>query len=76
MADGTRWSIPAHGSNVILHRHFVWGVRPFAAAEHQLAFRAIWAHSATVPIETFAWPRNGSRHGVLDVCVDQMPKYP
>ena len=50
----------------------------FAKAEHQLAFRAIWNRSATVPIETFAvaaqW-NPGTE--ILDIWASiQMPKYP
>ena len=65
MTDGSALVHPAHGSNVILHRNFVWGPveDQFAKAEHQLSFRAIWSRSATVPIETFARRRAmGSRH--------------
>src|SRR5262249_46229510 len=56
MAEASPLVHPAHGSNVILHRNFVWGPveDEFAKAEHQLAFRAIWSRNATVPIETFA----------------------
>ncbi len=71
---------PAHGSNVILHRNFVWGPveDQFAKAEHQLAFRATWNRNATVPIETFAvaaqW-HPGTE--MLDIWASiQMPKYP
>ena len=46
---------PAHGSNVLYRRKFVWGEvdKHFAAAEHQLSYRVRWARSSTVPIETF-----------------------
>lgn len=46
---------PAHGSNVLLDRTFVWGdvERDFAQSPRQLSFRVIWGRSATVPIETF-----------------------
>jgi 2-furoyl-CoA dehydrogenase large subunit len=71
---------PAHGSNVLLHRNFVWGpvAEEFAKAEHHLAFRATWSRSATVPIETFAvvaqW-HPGTE--ILDIWASiQMPKYP
>src|SRR5882724_9056607 len=71
---------PAHGSNVILHKKFVWGPveETFAKAEHKLAFRATWGRSATVPIETFGvaaqW-NPGTE--ILDVWASiQMPKYP
>ena len=55
MAPGAPLVHPAHGSNVILHKKFVWGPveEAFAKAEHKLAFRATWGRSATVPIETF-----------------------
>src|SRR5262245_46369748 len=44
MAEASALVHPAHGSNVILHRNFIWGPveDEFARAEHQLAFRAIW----------------------------------
>ena len=71
---------PAHGSNVIFHRHFVWGPvdQDFAQCDHQLSYRVSWARNATVPIETFAvacqW--NDST-GILDVWASiQMPKFP
>jgi 3-oxo-Delta1-steroid hydratase/dehydrogenase large subunit len=71
---------PAHGSNVLYHRRFVWGEveAAFAAAEHQVAFRAVWARNATVPIETFGvaahWDAGTQ---LLDVWASiQMPKYP
>jgi 2-furoyl-CoA dehydrogenase large subunit len=71
---------PAHGSNVLYHRKFVWGpvAEQFAQAEHRIAFRATWGRSATVPIETFGvtceW---NAGTGILDVWASiQMPKYP
>ena len=71
---------PAHGSNVILHKKFVWGPvgDAFAKAKHKLAFRATWGRSSTVPIETFGvaaqW-NPGTE--ILDVWASiQMPKYP
>ena len=71
---------PAHGSNVIFHRHFVWGPvdDDFSKCDHQLSYRVSWARNATVPIETFAvacqW--NDST-GILDVWASiQMPKFP
>jgi len=70
----------AHGSNVILHKKFVWGPvdEAFAKAQHQLAFRATWGRSSTVPIETFGvaaqWDPGTE---ILDVWASiQMPKYP
>jgi 2-furoyl-CoA dehydrogenase large subunit len=71
---------PSHGSNVIFQRKFVWGEVDdhFAAAEHKLSYRARWARSSTVPIETFvvscAW---NDATQILDVWASiQMPKYP
>jgi 2-furoyl-CoA dehydrogenase large subunit len=69
-----------HGSNVILHKKFVWGPveEAFAKAQHRLAFRATWGRSSTVPIETFGvaaqWDPGTE---ILDVWASiQMPKYP
>jgi 3-oxo-Delta1-steroid hydratase/dehydrogenase large subunit len=80
MADTSALVHPAHGSNVILHRNFVWGPveAEFAEAEHRLAFRATWSRNATVPIETFAvaaqWDPGTE---ILDIWASiQMPKYP
>ena len=80
MQPGAPLVHPAHGSNVILHRKFVWGPveEAFAKAQHQLAFRATWGRSATVPIETFGvaaqW-NPGTE--ILDIWASiQMPKYP
>src|SRR3954469_17023190 len=46
---------PAHGSNVLLDRTFVWGEveRHFAESPRQLSFRVTWGRNSTVPIETF-----------------------
>src|SRR5712691_1685000 len=35
---------PAHGSNILFHRRFVWGPveQAFAKARHKLALRAVW----------------------------------
>ena len=80
MTDGSPLVHPAHGSNVLLHRSFLWGPveKEFAEAEHHLDLRAIWNRSATVPIETFAvvaqW-NPGTE--ILDIWASiQMPKYP
>src|SRR5262249_30330494 len=80
MQPGAPLVHPAHGSNVILHKKFVWGAvdEAFAKAKHQLAFRATWGRSSTVPIETFGvaaqW-NPGTE--ILDVWASiQMPKYP
>src|SRR5882672_2260587 len=79
MAPGATLVHPAHGSNVILHKKFVWGPveDAFAKAEHKLAFRATWGRSSTVPIETFGvaaqWDPGTE---ILDVWASiQMPKY-
>ena len=71
---------PAHGSNVIFHRKFVWGPveEDFAKCDHQLSYQVRWARNATVPIETFAvacqWQDST---GILDVWASiQMPKFP
>ncbi|ESR26849.1 xanthine dehydrogenase family protein molybdopterin-binding subunit [Lutibaculum baratangense] len=70
---------PAHGSNVLLDKTFVWGEveRDFEKAEEHLSFRVTWGRNSTVPIETFGvvakwdpWEQ------VLDVWASiQMPKY-
>jgi 2-furoyl-CoA dehydrogenase large subunit len=71
---------PAHKSNVIFHRKFVWGLvdEDFSRVEHQLKYRVKWARSSTVPIETFAvsaWWNDGTQ--ILDVWASiQMPKFP
>ncbi len=71
---------PAHGSNVLYQRKFVWGPveEAFANAEHTIAFRAVWGRSATVPIETFGTAaRWDAGTGILDVWASiQMPKFP
>jgi 2-furoyl-CoA dehydrogenase large subunit len=71
---------PAHGSNVILNKRFVWGPveEAFANAGHKLAFRAVWGRSATVPIETFGVAAQWNPGtGILDVWASiQMPKFP
>jgi 2-furoyl-CoA dehydrogenase large subunit len=71
---------PAHGTNVIFHRKFVWGPveEDFAKCDHQLSYQVSWARNATVPIETFAvacqWQ---DATGILDVWASiQMPKFP
>src|SRR5215470_2427254 len=80
MADDSPLVHPAHGSNVILHRNFVWGPveNEFARAEHQLTFRAIWNRNATVPIETFAVVAQWNpATEILDIWASiQMPKFP
>jgi len=71
---------PAHGTNIIFHRKFVWGPveDDLAKCDHQLSYRVSWARNATVPIETFAvacqW---NDATGILDVWASiQMPKFP
>lgn len=71
---------PAHGSNVLLDRTFVWGEveRHFAESARHLSFRVTWGRNSTVPIETFgvvaAWD---SWRELLDIWASiQMPKYP
>ena len=80
MQPGAPLVHPAHGSNVILHRKFVWGPveEAFAKAGHRLAFRASWSRSATVPIETFGVAAQwNAGTEILDVWASiQMPKYP
>ncbi len=78
--DGGPLVHPAHGSNVILHKRFVWGAvaDAFKRAEHTLALRAKWGRSSTVPIETFGvaalWDAGRE---ILDVWASiQMPKFP
>ncbi|NQU72842.1 MAG: xanthine dehydrogenase family protein molybdopterin-binding subunit, partial [Rhodospirillales bacterium] len=71
---------PDHGSNVLLHKKFVWGPvdDDFAAADHNLSYRARWGRSSTVPIETFGVvARWDDSHDILDVWASiQMPNYP
>jgi len=71
---------PAHGSNVLYRRKFVWGpvAEAFAKADDRIAFRATWGRNATVPIETFGVTAQwDSVAGLLDVWASiQMPKYP
>jgi len=71
---------PAHGSNLLYRRKFVWGAveEAFAKAKHKIAFRAVWGRSATVPIETFGVAAQWNPGtGILDVWASiQMPKYP
>lgn len=71
---------PAHGSNILLQRRFVWGAvdDAFAQADHTLELRVGWGRSSTVPIETFGvvaqWDPGCE---LLDIWASiQMPKYP
>jgi 2-furoyl-CoA dehydrogenase large subunit len=71
---------PAHGSNVLLDRTFVWGEveKHFAESPNHLSFRVIWGRSSTVPIETFGVVASWDPwREMLDVWASiQMPKYP
>jgi 2-furoyl-CoA dehydrogenase large subunit len=71
---------PAHGSNVLLDRTFVWGEvnRHFAESPRHLSFRVTWGRSSTVPIETFGVVASWDPwREMLDVWASiQMPKYP
>jgi 2-furoyl-CoA dehydrogenase large subunit len=70
---------PAHGSNVLLDKTFVWGEvdRHFAESPRHLQFRVIWGRSSTVPIETFGvLAKWDPWREILDVWASiQMPKY-
>ena len=78
--DGGPLVHPAHGSNVILKKHFTWGpvTEAFARAEHKLSLRAIWGRSSTVPIETFGVAAQwDAGQQILDIWASiQMPKFP
>src|SRR2546421_114971 len=80
LAPGAPLVHPAHGSNLLYHRKFVWGPveEAFASAEHRIAFRAVWGRSATVPIETFGVAAQwDAGTGILDIWASiQMPKFP
>ena len=71
---------PAHGSNVLLDRTFVWGEveKDFAASPHKLKHRVTWGRSSTVPIETFGVTASWDPwREILDIWASiQMPKYP
>ena len=71
---------PAHGSNVLYRRRFVWGAvdEAFAKAEHKIALRVRWSRCSTVPIETFgALAQWDAGREILDVWASiQMPKFP
>jgi len=71
---------PAHGSNILLQRCFVWGAvdEAFARADHTLELRVRWGRSSTLPIETFGvvaqWDPGRE---LLDIWASiQMPKFP
>jgi 2-furoyl-CoA dehydrogenase large subunit len=71
---------PAHGSNVLLDRTFVWGEveQHFAESPRRLSFRVSWGRNSTVPVETFGVAASWDPwREMLDVWASiQMPKYP
>lgn len=71
---------PAHGSNVLLDKTFVWGEveKDFAESPRHLTFRVVWGRNSTVPIETFGVVASWDPwREMLDVWASiQMPKYP
>ena len=71
---------PAHGSNLLFQRRFVWGAvdAAFATADHTFALRAVWGRSSTVPIETFGVAAQwDAGQDILDIWASiQMPKFP
>src|SRR5260370_3359997 len=71
---------PAHGSNVLLDRTFVWGEveKHFSESPRHLSFRVTWGRNSTVPIETFGVAASWDPwRDMLDVWASiQMPKYP
>lgn len=71
---------PAHGSNVLLDKTFVWGEveKDFAESSRHLSFRVVWGRNSTVPIETFGVVASWDPwREMLDVWASiQMPKYP
>ena len=71
---------PAHGSNVLLDKSFVWGDvdADFAASPHTFKHRVTWGRSSTVPIETFGVVANWDPwREVLDIFASiQIPRYP
>jgi 2-furoyl-CoA dehydrogenase large subunit len=70
---------PAHGSNVLLDKTFVWGEveRDFKESPRNLSLRVKWGRSATVPIETFGVAANWDPwREMLDIYASiQMPRY-
>ncbi len=71
---------PAHGTNVLFHRRFVWGAvdEAFANAQNTVKLRVRWGRSSTVPIETFGVAAQwDAGRELLDVWASiQMPKFP
>ncbi|WP_051212815.1 xanthine dehydrogenase family protein molybdopterin-binding subunit [Rubritepida flocculans] len=80
LAPGAPLVHPAHGSNAIFRREFLWGPveEDLAASPHRLSYRVRWSRSATVPIETFVCTASwNDATGLLDVWASiQMPKFP
>lgn len=70
---------PAHGSNLLMDKQFVWGEvdRHFAESPRHLSFRVTWGRNSTVPIETFGVTASWDPwREMLDVWASiQMPKY-
>jgi 2-furoyl-CoA dehydrogenase large subunit len=69
---------PAHGSNVLLDKVFIWGdVDRHFAAHRSLSFRVSWGRNSTVPLETFGVVASWDPWlEILDVWASiQMPKY-
>jgi CO/xanthine dehydrogenase Mo-binding subunit len=71
---------PSQGSNVVVHREFVWGdvERNRARAVGSTSVRTRWNRNSTVPLETFgvvaSWDPD---RDVLDVWASiQMPQFP
>ena len=79
-AAGSPLVHPAHKSNVLLDKSFVWGEvdADFAASPHTLKHRVTWGRSSTVPIETFGVVASWDPwREVLDVYASiQLPRYP
>jgi CO/xanthine dehydrogenase Mo-binding subunit len=79
-APGSPLVHPAHGSNVLLDRSFVWGEvdKDFADSPHHLSLQVKWGRSSTVPVETFGVVATWDPwREILDVYASiQMPKYP
>ena len=71
---------PAHCSNVLLDKTFVWGdvEKHFSESPRHLSFRVVWGRNSTVPIETFGVVAEWDPwRDMLDVWGSiQMPKYP
>ncbi len=71
---------PAHGTNVLFHRRFVWGAvdEAFEKAQNKVKLRVRWGRSSTVPIETFGVAAQwDAGRELLDVWASiQMPKFP